>query len=400
MDNIVYFAFLASDPASSLGQQHPEEPHAYRTIFQRDRERILHSNSFRRLKHKTQVFVAQEGDHYRTRLTHSLEVAQIARSISRNLGLNEDLTEALSLAHDLGHTPFGHAGEDALDEISQAFGGFDHNTQTLRLVTKLENRYADFDGLNLSFECLEGLLKHNGPIYNEQGNPTGRYRDKGVPEGLKSFAALPQLSADKNPPLEAQIAALADDIAYNAHDIDDGLRAGLFTLVDIADIPIIGGLLEQVVSRYPDLERPRLSHELLRRLISSMIEDVLTQSRKNIVKSGVKSLEDVRNHPEFLIQFSINMRQRDIELKSFLKRNMYTHTKVLTIMSRAQSIIHTLFKAYQNDITLIPEVWRPEEGKQHTKKGARQIADFIAGMTDVYARDQHKALFDLKPLFS
>src|SRR5436309_126337 len=277
----------ASDPEKSRGRLHPEPEHAMRSPFQRDRDRILHSSAFRRLKHKTQVFVYHEGDHYRTRLTHSLEVAQIARTIARALGLDEDLAEAVGLAHDLGHTPFGHAGEDALNTEMQPFGGFSHNDQTLRILTRLEHGYAEFDGLNLTWETLEGTVKHNGPL-------VGPGIERPVPPSIAEYDRQHPLRLDTYPGPEAQIAALSDDIAYNNHDIDDGLRAGLFAVADLADVPLVGPVFEEVAGRYPGLDEPRLIHEAIRRLIDSMVRDLIGETRRRLAESRVASVDEVR----------------------------------------------------------------------------------------------------------
>src|SRR6185295_1338906 len=273
---------FATRPETSRGRYWPEEESATRTCYQRDRDRIIHSTAFRRLKHKTQVFVFHEGDHYRTRLTHTLEVTQIARALARSLGLDEDLAEALALAHDLGHPPFGHAGERALDACLADFGGFDHNAQTLRTVTATERRYPDFDGLNLTWETLEGIVKHNGPLTGPDGKPAGKYRESGVPQAILDFNAAYDLALWSHAGAEAQAAAIADDIAYDAHDLDDGLRADLFSLGDLADVPVIGGLLREVRDQYPGIEAARLTHELVRRLIGRLIEDVVSESTRRV----------------------------------------------------------------------------------------------------------------------
>ena len=284
----------ASDPANSRGRLMPEPEAPPRTPFERDRDRIIHSSAFRRLKHKTQVFVYHEGDHYRTRLTHSIEVAQIARSIARALRLDEDLTEALALAHDLGHTPFGHAGERELDRLMRDHGGFDHNAQSLRIVTRLERRYAAFDGLNLTWETLEGLVKHNGPLIDAEGHALGPYRETGLPAAIIDYAEAHDLMLASFASAEAQAAAVADDIAYNAHDFDDGLRAGLFDVIDLGDDPLVGAALAQVLKAYPKLERPRMIHETVRRLISAMVNDVLGESGKQLKAFKPASVEEIR----------------------------------------------------------------------------------------------------------
>jgi dGTPase len=370
-----------------------------RSAFARDRDRIIHSSAFRRLKHKTQVFVFHEGDHYRTRLTHSIEVAQVARSIARALRLDEDLTEALALAHDLGHTPFGHAGERELDKLMKPYGGFDHNAQSLRIVTKLERRYAAFDGLNLTWETLEGLVKHNGPLVDVEGHALGHYAEKGLPAAIIEYAEVHDLKLSSYASAEAQVAAVSDDIAYNAHDVDDGLRAKLFNIIDLGDIPLAGQALGEVLTAYPDLDNNRVIHETVRRLISAMVADVLAEGHRNITKSHVKTSDAVRELGKPLIQFSAQMRENNKVLQSFLSLKMYRHGRVLEIMERAQRVIRDLFDAYMNDEKLLPSDWREDHPISDQSRYARQVCDFIAGMTDRYALDQHKRLFDLDPLF-
>ncbi len=386
-------------PEQSRGRLHAEAESPWRSPFARDRDRIIHSTAFRRLKHKTQVFVYHEGDHYRTRLTHSIEVAQIARSITRALGLDEDLSEALALAHDLGHTPFGHAGERELDALMKPYGGFDHNAQSLRIVTRLERRYAEFDGLNLTWEALEGLVKHNGPLIDRDGHALGHYRDTGLPEAIIEYAQAHDLELSSFASAEAQVAALSDDIAYNAHDIDDGLRAGLFDVIDLGDVPLAGECLAAVLKSYPTLETPRLVHETVRRVISAMIADLLEESGKSILRLAPKSAGEVRGLGEPLIAFSAQMVERNRTLQSFLSQRMYRHARVLEIMTRAQRVIRDLFTAYLEDPQLLPADWREDIIRDDRSRYARQVCDFIAGMTDRYALDQHKRLFDLDPLF-
>ncbi len=370
-----------------------------RTCFARDRDRIVHSSAFRRLKHKTQVFVYHEGDHYRTRLTHTIEVAQIARAIARALHVEEDLTEALALAHDLGHTPFGHAGERALDALMKPHGGFDHNAQSLRIVTRLERRYAEFDGLNLTWESLEGLVKHNGPLTDKDGNAIGKYREAGLPAAIIEYSEAHDLELSRFASVEAQIAAISDDIAYNAHDIDDGLRAGLFKVIDLGDIPLVGTALADVLKRYPDLEHNRLVHETVRRVISAMVQDVLAETKRNFNTYHPKSLEDVHNASQALAKFSAQMAEYNRILQQFLSQQMYKHPRVMDIMGRARRVIDDLFNAYMNDEKLLPKDWRDLAGAGEKRHTARHVCDFIAGMTDRYALDQHKRLFDLDPLF-
>jgi dGTPase len=392
-------AAFASRPEESRGRLVSEPESPPRTPFERDRDRIIHASAFRRLKHKTQVFVYHEGDHYRTRLTHSLEVAQIARSIARALGLDEDLTEALSLAHDLGHTPFGHAGERALDNLMQPHGGFDHNAQSLRIVTRLERHYARFDGLNLTWETLEGLVKHNGPLIDREGHAIGPYREKGVPQAIIEYNEAHDLSLASFASAEAQTAAIADDIAYNAHDLDDGLRAGLFDVIDLGDVPLVGEALAEVLRLYPDLERPRLVHETVRRVISAMVSDVFDETGRRIRRLDPSSVNEVRSLPETLVSFSAQMREKNRVLQSFLSRRMYAHERVLTIMERARRMIADLFHAYMQDMQLLPKEWRQGLDETRDSRYARRVCDYIAGMTDRYALDEHKRLFDLDPLF-
>ena len=387
-------ALFASRPEDSRGRLHSEPESLTRTVFQRDRDRIIHSSAFRRLKHKTQVFVYHEGDYYRTRLTHSIEVAQIARSLSRVFGLNEDLAEALALAHDFGHPPFGHAGEDALAEAMAPYGGFDHNAQSLRVVTSLEQRYAEFDGLNLTWETLEGIVKHNGPLITK----TRKFKD--LPEAVRVYNRQHDLELDTFAGPEAQVAALSDDIAYNNHDIDDGLRAGLFTLDDLKDVPLVGPVLHEVTSAYPGLDEHRTAHELVRRLIDRMINDVLEDSRRRIVETKPKSAEAVRHLGRPLIGFSAGMQGNDKALKAFLYEHMYRHYRVNRMASKARRVVDDLFALYMAEPECLPTPWRlaaeaEGKGKKAETARARLVADFIAGMTDRYALSEHKRLFDL-----
>lgn len=386
-----FTASYSSLPEETRGRVFPEGGKDFRSAFARDRDRIIHSQAFRRLKHKTQVFVYHEGDHYRTRLTHTIEVAQVARSIARALGLDEDLTEALALAHDLGHTPFGHAGERELDTLMKPWGGFDHNAQSLRILTRLEKRYAEFDGLNLTWETLEGLVKHNGPLVNEEGDPVGRYREHGLPEAVLEYVADHDLELATYASAEAQVAAISDDIAYNAHDIDDGLRAGLFGLIDLGDVPLAGEALSQVLKRYPDLEQDRIVHETVRRVMSAMVNDIITECNNNTAKLNLRNAAEVRRLGRPLVVFSAAMEHQNRALQSFLNNRMYRHDKVEEIMARARRVVSDLFAAYMHDPLLLPPGW--QDGR------ARQVCDFIAGMTDRYALAEHKRLFDLDPLF-
>jgi dGTPase len=390
------YAAIASQSRGRLVAEADMPP---RTCFARDRDRIIHSAAFRRLKHKTQVFVYHEGDHYRTRLTHTLEVAQIARAIARALAVDEDLTEALALAHDLGHTPFGHAGERALDSLMKDHGGFDHNAQSLRLVTRLERRYAAFDGLNLTWETLEGLVKHNGPLTDAEGHALGSYAEKGLPAAIIDYSEAHDLALASYASIEAQIAAISDDIAYNAHDIDDGLRAGLFKVIDLGDIPLVGHALAEVLKLYPDLDHTRLVHETVRRVISAMVQDVLAETKRSIARMKPRTVNDVRAATQTTVRFSPQMREYNRVLQNFLSQEMYRHPRVMDIMARAQRVMTDLFHAYRDDEKLLPKDWRELAGTGEARHTARHICDFIAGMTDRYALDQHKRLFDLDPLF-
>jgi dGTPase len=386
-----------ADPEASRGRLHAETPSPTRTPFQRDRDRIVHSTAFRRLAHKTQVFVHHEGDHFRTRLTHTIEVAQIARALAKALRLDDDLSEAVALAHDLGHTPFGHTGEDALDACMAPFGGFDHNSHGLRLVTELERRYAAFDGLNLTFETLEGLVKHNGPLLDAAGQPLARWRARGVPETIAAYDKRQSLALSTFASLEAQAAAIADDIAYTAHDMDDGLRAGLFDLPAIREIAFIGQLLDEVDALYPGLERPRVIHELGRRVITRFIEDVMAESRRRIGEAGVRGIEDVRAAGRPLIGFSPSMEAADADIKRFLFANMYRHPDVRRVREKADLVVRRLFEAFSRDPIAMPEEWAVGVAGAGMRDRARLAADYIAGMTDRFAISEHRRLFDDAP---
>jgi dGTPase len=383
----VGLAPYASKPQESRGRLYPETEHAIRSPFQRDRDRIVHSTAFRRLTHKTQVFVYHEGDHYRTRLTHSLEVAEIARTIARALGLDEDLAETLALAHDLGHTPFGHAGEDALNAETARFGGFSHNDQTLRILTRLERRYAEFDGLNLTWESLEGTVKHNGPL-------RGFGIDRPVTPTIAEYDRLHPLDLDTFPGAEAQVAALADDVAYNNHDIDDGLRAGLFAIPDLAEVPLVGPIFRSVGKRYPGVEEPRLIHESIRRVIDHMVGDLITETRSRLADSGVRSAAEVRALKAPVVAFSAEMRSNDRGLKDFLFERMYRHYRVNRMSSKARRVIHDLFGLYLAEPECLPGEWRHLAAGPDDPRTARIAADYLAGMTDRYALDEHHRLFD------
>src|SRR5208282_665793 len=381
----------------SRGRRHPEPAHAFRTLYQRDRDRIVHSTAFRRLMYKTQVLVTQTNDHHRTRLTHTLEVAQIGRTIARQLGLNEDLTEAIALAHDLGHPPFGHAGERALDECLAAFGGFDHNAQTLRIVTRLERRYPRFDGLNLTWETLEGLVKHNGPLTDRAGAPLGRYRERGVPETILDYARLQDLQLWSFAGAEAQIAAVADDIAYDAHDIDDGLRAELFSIDDIAAVPPAGKIIGQIRAVYPGLDSHRLVHELARQLIGLLIDDIVAETSRRLAALAPRSADDVRRASAPVAGFSPGMSEADRAIKSFLEPRMYRHARVMRVMDQAAGVVRDLFARYSAHPEDLPAEWQEGLGGLDAASRARRIADFIAGMTDRYALAEHARLFDSTP---
>ena len=352
-----------------------------RSAFQRDRDRIIHSAAFRRLKYKTQVFVYHEGDYYRTRLTHSLEVAQIARTVSRTLGLDEDLAEALALAHDLGHTPFGHSGEDALDAAMAPYGGFDHNDQTLRILTQLERRYADFDGLNLSWDTLEGVVKHNGPLADP-------------PPSIKAYTAGHDLELATWPSAEAQVAALADDIAYNNHDIDDGLRAGLFDIADLADVPLVGPVFADLQRRYPGLDRTRLIFEAVRAMIGLMVEDLLAETKRRLATLKPQSVDDIRRADGPVAAFSAEMRANDKALKAFLFERMYRHYRVNRMTSKARRVVGDMFGLFLTEPSTLPTEWRVLTDGPSTARTARVVADYIAGMTDRFALEEHERLFN------
>ena len=358
---------------------------------------MIHSTAFRRLKHKTQVFVFHEGDHYRTRLTHSLEVAQIARALARQLGLDEDLTETLALAHDLGHPPFGHAGERALDKCLQAHGGFDHNAQTLRVLTSLEHRYPEFDGLNLTWEALEGVVKHNGPLTERSGVAAGRYRESGIPVGIADFNRTFDLELWSFASLEAQLAAFADDIAYDAHDIDDGLRAGLFGVDDLKVMPLTAAIIGEIRAHYPDLDDVRRGAELVRELISYLIGAVVAETQKRLEAAKPQSAHDVRHHHQPMVAFPASVAEEEGAIKAFLKQRMYRHARVMRVMGEAEGILFDLFARYQASPGDLPAEW--VEGSERESEGerARRIGNFIAGMTDRFALMEHQRLFDSTP---
>ncbi|WP_420332278.1 deoxyguanosinetriphosphate triphosphohydrolase [Roseibium sp.] len=390
-------AIYAEDPARSRGRLFAEAESPTRTPFQRDRDRIIHSSAFRRLKHKTQVFVYHEGDHYRTRLTHTIEVAQIARSLARALRLDEDLAECLALAHDLGHTPFGHEGEDVMHECMAPYEGFDHNAQSLRVVTSLEHRYADFDGLNLAWETLEGLVKHNGPLIAEDGTPLGKFKGGQLPFAIRQYAEKQDLLLNTWPGGEAQAAAIADDIAYDAHDLDDGLRAGLFDVEDMKAVPFLAEILEEVDDRYPGLEESRRIHEIVRRSITRMVEDVIRHSLKNLAELAPRNAADIRSAGRCLIGFSDAMAPAEKEVKRFLFARVYRHDDVLAVRKIVARIVRDLFDRFRSEPALMPNPWNEGLDGLNEPELARRICDYIAGMTDRYAIDEHRRLFDDTP---
>ena len=381
----------ASDPTRSRGRLHPEPGSGMRSCFQRDRDRIVHSTAFRRLMHKTQVFVAPEGDHYRTRLTHSLEVAQIARTLARALRLDEDLAEALALAHDFGHTPFGHAGEEALDEAMRPYGGFDHNDQSLRILTRLERRYAAFDGLNLTWETLEGIVKHNGPrtgplVAAEALTPT-----------VAAYNAMHDLELDTFAGPEAQVAALADDIAYDNHDVDDGWRAGLFEIGQLEEVPHVAAAIARARADHPGISGTRLIHETVRRLIDAMVCDALTETQRRLAAARPQSAAAIRGLGHPVVAFSDAMVQKDRAIKNFLFANMYRHPTAVRETDAARQIVRDLFGHYMENPSALPEEWRRQAAENEPSATARLIADFIAGMTDRYAYRMHACVFGTTP---
>lgn len=380
------YATLAED---TRGRLHEETESLTRSPFQRDRDRVLHAGAFRRLIHKTQVFVAHVGDYYRTRLTHSLEVAQVARSIALELRLNEELAETLALCHDFGHTPFGHAGEEALDACMQKHGGFDHNAQSLRIVTYLEQRYAEFDGLNLTWETLEGLVKHNGPLIK------GSRKLDDLPYAIRKYHEQMDLELDTHAGLEAQVAALADDIAYNNHDIDDGLRAGLFDVEDLMSLPLVGDIFRSMQHQFPDITSRQLRHESIRRLISTMISDIAKETKRRIETHKPQSAQEVRQLDTPLVGFSDKMEVHHQQLKKFLKLHMYQHYEVNRSMSKARRVVSQLFEAFYNNPNLLSDEWQCLCDGQGSDKTARVICDYIAGMTDRFALEEHRHVCDI-----
>jgi len=367
---------------TSRGRLHAEPEAPTRSPWQRDRDRIIHSSAFRKLQYKTQVFVNHEGDFYRTRLTHSIEVAQIARSVARELGLDEDLTEALALAHDLGHPPFGHAGEEALAAAMKPFGGFDHNAQSLRVVTLLESRYAAFDGLNLTWETLEGLAKHNGPL-------------RKPPPYVADYDSRHGLELGTHAAAEAQVAALADDVAYHAHDLDDGLRAGLFTVGDIGHLPVVGPALEAARRSSLDVPPPRLRHETIRRVINAMVSDLVAESRARIAALAPADADAIRRAKRPVVAFSAPMAEANRVIKEFLFSRMYRHWRVNRMTTKARKLTAEVFTLLHDNTGLLPDDWRARAGEGGSARAAAMVADYIAGMTDRFARDEHQRLTDL-----
>ena len=370
----------ASDPQASRGRLFPEEESAFRSCFQRDRDRIIHSSAFRRLKHKTQVFVEHEGDYFRTRLTHSIEVAQVARTIAGALALNLELTEAVALAHDLGHTPFGHTGEDALAELMAPYGGFDHNAQAIRIVTALERHYAEWDGLNLTWETLEGIAKHNGPVTGD------------IPWALAECNAGFDLELHTHASAEAQVAALSDDIAYNNHDLHDGLRARLFTMDELRELPILRGCFAEVDAAHPGLEPQRLRHEALRRFFGVLVSDVIAVSRANLTESGAGDVRDIRAAGRMMVQFSPGVWADLKQIRGFLFTRMYRAPSVVGMRAEVTQVIRDLFPIYMADTSLLPAAWQQDVAQAKGKTGlARIVSDYISGMTDRFAlQDYHR----------
>ncbi|PQV57714.1 dGTPase [Defluviimonas denitrificans] len=385
----------ACQPEDSRGRLYPETMSTFRSPFQRDRDRIIHSSAFRRLKHKTQVFVEHEGDYYRTRLTHTIEVAQVARTIAGHLGLNTDLAEAVALAHDLGHPPFGHTGEDALAELMAPYGGFDHNAQAIRIVTKLERHYADFDGLNLTWETLEGIAKHNGPVIGPHASGSHSVGDPALlPYALAEFNAAYDLELHTQASAEAQVAAVADDVAYNHHDLHDGLRAGLFTEADLMELPVTAPAFEEVDRLYPDLDPMRRRHEALRRVFGAMVEDVIAVAQTRLQAAQPQSAAEIRAMPGTIIRFSKPLYQNLKAIKSFLFTRMYRAPSVVEERQRVTAMINDLFPLFLNDPGLLPDEWHPDVARAKDQTDlARIVLDYVAGMTDRFAIQEHQRLF-------
>ncbi|MFK3693153.1 deoxyguanosinetriphosphate triphosphohydrolase [Agrobacterium tumefaciens] len=387
-------AVFASDPWTTRGRLFPEEGSLTRSEFQRDRDRIVHTTAFRRLKHKTQVFISPDGDHYRTRLTHTIEVAQIARALARALKLDEDLAEGVALVHDFGHTPFGHTGEDALDAVLLPYGGFDHNAQSLRIVTKLERRYAEYDGINLTWETLEGLVKHNGPLVNAEGEGI-----KGpVPLPILEYCQLQDLEIGSYASLEAQVAAIADDIAYNTHDIDDGLRAGYLTFEMLEEVPFLSGLMAQVRAKYPVLDKERFANEIMRRQITHMVEDVIGVAQQNLARLKPQRAADIRAADFTVATFSPEMAETDRQIKKLLFAHIYRHPDIMRIRAGATQIVTDLFHRYMEmPAEMQSHYWVDSISGMSVAAKARHVGDYLAGMTDSYALRAHQRLFDRTP---
>jgi len=382
---------FACQPDASRGRLWPERLSSFRSPYQRDRDRIIHSSAFRRLKHKTQVFVEHEGDYYRTRLTHTIEVAQVARTIAGVLGLNTDLAEAVALAHDLGHTPFGHTGEDAMERLMAPYGGFDHNAQALRIVTKLERHYADFDGLNLTWETLEGIAKHNGPV---TGPNADKKRDGPLPYALTEVNAQWDLELGTHASAEAQVAAIADDVAYSHHDLHDGLRSGLFTEDDLMELPVTGPAFEEVDRTYPGLDRMRRRHEALRRVFGRMVEDVIAVAQNRLASAQPKSVDDIRHMGTTIIRFSKPLYQDLKAVRSFLFHRMYRAPSVMAVRAEVTRMIDDLFPLFLRQPDLLPPEWQADVAAATDETLlARVVADYVAGMTDRFAIQEHQRLF-------
>lgn len=386
----------ACQPEDSRGRLYPETMSTFRSPFQRDRDRIIHSSAFRRLKHKTQVFVEHEGDYYRTRLTHTIEVAQVARTIAGHLGLNTDLAEAVALAHDLGHPPFGHTGEDALAELMAPYGGFDHNAQAIRIVTRLERHYADFDGLNLTWETLEGIAKHNGPVIGPHASGSHSVGDPALlPYALAEFNAAYDLELHTQASAEAQVAAVADDVAYNHHDLHDGLRAGLFSEADLMELPVTAPAFEEVDRLYPGLDPMRRRHEALRRVFGAMVEDVIAVAQTRLQAAEPQSAAEIRAMPGTIIRFSKPLYQNLKAIKSFLFTRMYRAPSVVEERQRVTAMVNDLFPLFLNDPGLLPEEWHPDVARAKDQTDlARIVLDYVAGMTDRFAIQEHQRLFE------
>ncbi len=379
-------AHYATDPNQTRGRIYSEKPTPYRNEFQRDKDRIIHSNTFRRLQYKTQVFVNHEGDHYRNRLTHSIEVASIARSIARDLRASEDLAECIALGHDLGHTPFGHAGEDELSECMKNYEGFCHNAHAIKLLTKLEKRYCAYDGLNLTWEVIEGIAKHNGPIIEN------------IPVAISEYDNINKLNLEEYSSIEAQIAALSDDITYNCHDLEDGIRAGMFEINDLLTLPSLEKIVENVLEQYPRMAKNRQVFEIVRDLAHVFIEDLLAHTKDNLAKHKIKTQEDIRKFGAPIVEFSEEVLKLINEIRVFLKMRVYQNHKVILTRYRCKKVVKELFNLYFSNPECMPLQWRIRAEKGESEK-ARAIADFIAGMTDRYAIEQHNSLFSLSNSF-